>query len=252
MVNIMMLSTRPERQEVVQRPGELVSGVCIDSLEKTAHDPEVHSQDVQIASDSAPCDRTEDCAGAQDHDFDGRGVLGCQTEGGGVVVMDLVDGAVERAPVHGAVGPVVPGVLDDEEDGDVHGDLPHGGEGDAGVHAEEDGHGVEDPDLGELDGEVGEEDHFGAVPLLCDGGDFALERCVLVRCDGGRGCCGADEGGAYGLDLVFVEVGHAVDDDPGEGAAEVDEFVHHEGHDSSREDVVLHVCVPGLGGKLAH
>jgi hypothetical protein len=48
------------------------------------------------------------------------------------------------------------------------------------------------------------------------------------------------------LDLVFVEVGHAVDDDPGERAAEVDEFVHHEGHDAGCENVVLHVCVPGL------
>jgi hypothetical protein len=28
--------------------------------------------------------------------------------------------------------------------------------------------------------------------------------------------------------------------------------VHHEGHDSGCEDVVLHVCVPGLGEMLAH
>lgn len=174
MVNIVMLSTRPERQEVVQRPRELVAGVRIDSLEETADDPEVHSQDVQIASDGTPYDRAEDRAGAEDHDFDGRGVLGGQTEGGGVVVVNLVDGAVERTPVHGAVGPVVPGVLDDEEDGDLHGDFPERGEGDAGAHAEEDGHGVEDPDLRELDGEVGEEDHFGAVPLFSSGGDFAL------------------------------------------------------------------------------
>ena len=167
-------------------------------------------------------------------------------------MVDLVDGAVEGTPVHGAVRPVVPGVFDDEEDGDVHGDFPHGGEGHAGAHAEEDGHGVEDPDLGELDGEVGEEDHFGAVPLFLDGGDFALERWVLVSAVGVGGGVVVGMGGAYSLDLVFVEVGHAVDDDPREGAAEVDEFVHHEGHDSSREDVVLHVCVPGLRGMLAH
>lgn len=68
--------------------------------------------------------------------------------------------------------------------------------------------------------------------------------------EGGGGVVGM--GGAYSLDLVFVEVGHAVDDDPGERATEVDEFVHHEGHDSCREDVVLHVGVPGLGGILAH
>ena len=173
-VDVVVLGARPERQEVVQGPGELVAGVRVDGLEEAAHDPEVHGQDVQVAGDGAPGDGAEDRAGAEDHDFDGGGVLGGEAEGGGVVVVDLVDGAVERAPVHGAVGPVVPGVLDDEEDGDVHGHLPERGEGHARVHAEEDGHGVEDPDLGELDGEVGEEDHFRAVPLLGGGGDFAL------------------------------------------------------------------------------
>lgn len=72
-----MLSTRPERQEVVQRPGELVAGVRIDGLEETAHDPQVHGQDVQVAGDGAPGDGAEDRAGAEDHHFDGRGVLGC-------------------------------------------------------------------------------------------------------------------------------------------------------------------------------
>jgi hypothetical protein len=33
---------------------------------------------------------------------------------------------------------------------------------------------VEEPDLGELDGEVGEEDEFGAVPLFGCCGDFLL------------------------------------------------------------------------------
>lgn len=70
--------------------------------------------------------------------------------------------------------PVMPGVLEDEEDGDVEGDLGERGEGDPRRHAEIHGHGVEEPDLGEFDGEVGEEDEFGAVPLFADCGDFVL------------------------------------------------------------------------------
>ncbi len=66
-------------------------------------------------------------------------------------MVDLVNGAVERAPVHGAMGPVMPGVLKDEEDGDVHQHLCERWKRNAGCHAEEDGHWVEEPDLGEFD-----------------------------------------------------------------------------------------------------
>lgn len=249
-VDIVVLGAGPEGQEVVQRPGELVAGVCIDGLEETADDPEVHGEDVQVTGDGAPCDGSENGTGTEDHDFDGRGVLSGETEGGRVVVVDLVNRAVERTPVHGAVSPVVPGVLDDEEDSDVHCDLPHGREGDAGVHAKEFSHGVEDPDLGELDGEVGEENQLGALPLFLGGGYFSLGW-VSVGWEWYGGLWWG-RGSTYSLNLVFVEVGHAVDDNPGERAAKVDNFVHHEGHDSCREDVVLHVCVPSLGGMLAH
>lgn len=49
----------------------------------------------------------------------------------------------------------------------------------------------------------------------------------------------------YVLNLVLVEVGNTVDNDPGKRAAEVDEFVHHEGHDTSGEHVVANVRIPG-------
>ena len=84
---------------------------------------------------------------------------------------------------------------------------------------------MEEPDLGQLDGEVGEEDEFRAVPLFGEGGDFLP------------------------LNLVLVEVGDAIDYYPRETAAEVDDFVHHEGHDSGGEDIVLHVRVPTLRQK---
>lgn len=85
-----------------------------------------------------------------------------------------MDHLVEFWGVEGAVGPVVPGVLHDEEYGDLVGDGEEGGEGDGGGEATELGEGVEEPDLGEFDGEVREEDQFGAVPLFGGSGDFLL------------------------------------------------------------------------------
>lgn len=173
-VDIVMLGAGPDGEEVVEGPWEVVSGVRIDGLEETEDDPEVHGDDVQVAGDGAPHDGAEDCAGAEDHDFNWRGVFGCEAEGGRVLVVDLVDAAIERAPVHGAMRPVMPGVLDDEEDGDVKGHLPEGGKRDASIHAEVDSHWVEDPDLWEFDGEVGEEDELRAVPLFLESWDFVL------------------------------------------------------------------------------
>lgn len=72
----MVLSASPERQEVVQRPGELVAAVRVDGLEQAEHDPDVHSQDVQVARDGAPENRPADGAETEHHDLDGRGVFG--------------------------------------------------------------------------------------------------------------------------------------------------------------------------------
>jgi len=66
-----------------------------------------------------------------------------------------------------------------------------------------------------------EEDEPGAGPLFGNGGDLLP------------------------LKLVFVEIGDTVDYYPGKGTSKVDGFVHDKGHDSSREDVVLHICIPG-------
>jgi hypothetical protein len=69
---------------------------------------------------------------------------------------------------------------------------------------------VEEDDERELDNEVDEEDVLCAGPLFCCG-----RRRFLI------------------LDLVFEEdAGEGVGDDPGETAAEVDDFVGEEGDDS--------------------
>lgn len=73
-----------------------------------------------------------------------------------------------------------------------------GGEGDLpGRHAKELRHGVEEPDDGEFDGEVAEEDLLSAGPLFAGSRD-------LVR-----------------LQLPFAEVRCSVDDNPGNRSAEV-------------------------------
>lgn len=46
------------------------------------------------------------------------------------------------------------------------------------------------------------------------------------------------------MNLVFPEVWNAVDDDPGQSAAEVERLVHDEGHDAGGQDIVAHPGVP--------
>jgi hypothetical protein len=221
-VNVVVFSTSPEWEEVMQAPGEFVTTVSVDSLEKTEGDPDVHSQDVEILCEQSPDDRDHDGSSAENHSFNRRSVFSGETEGGGVLMMDLVDASVERTPVHCAVHPVVPCVLQHEEDCDLVGHGSPMRKGDTGVHAASLRHGVEEPDLGELDSEMAEKDEFGAFPLFCGGWDLLV------------------------LDLVLVEVWDAIDDDPGETATEVDDFVHEKAHDTGGDHIVLHVCVPAL------
>ena len=221
-----MVGAGPERQEMVQAPWELVAAVRIDGLEQTAHDPDVHGQDVQLAGTQNPQDRDTDCSGTEEHDFDWGSIFSSQTKRRRVRVVDLMDVLVQWTPMQCAMEPIMPSILQYEKDADMEEHSRPMGERNASFHSAEFGRGVEEPDLGQLDGEVGEEDEFRAVPLLGGGGDFLP------------------------LNLVLVEVGDLADYDPGNAAAEVDDLVHDEGHDSGGEDIVLHVRVPALSGRL--
>lgn len=158
----------------MERPGEFIAGVRVDGLEKTQHDPDVHGEDVKILGDGAPQDGATDRAETEDHDFDWRGVFCCKTKRCGVLVVNLVDVLVQRAPMHGAVSPVVPGVFKNEEDGNLVGHCEDRREGNGGFETEVLRHGVEEPDLREFDGEVGDEDEFRTLPLLSCGRDLLL------------------------------------------------------------------------------
>lgn len=68
-----------------------------------------------------------------------------------------------------SMGPVVKGILHDEEDCDLPGHGLPGGEGDVGYETEVVDDGVEEVDLWEFDGEVLEEDVFCAGPLVGGG-----------------------------------------------------------------------------------
>lgn len=131
-------------------------------------------------------------------------------------MVHLVDGLVQRTIVQGTVEPVMPGILHDEEDGNLPRQGSQSRERRTVVNTKVGGDGVEEPDLGQLGGEVADEDDGGAIPLLLEGRD-------LLR-----------------LQLVLVEVRDLVDYHVRNAAAEVDEFVHDEAQDSGREGVVLH------------
>lgn len=52
-------------------------------------------------------------------------------------------------------------------------------------------------------------------------------------------------GDSYVLNLVLFEETKSVDKNPRESSAEVHDFVHHERHNASCEDIVLHKGIPG-------
>lgn len=96
-VEIMVICATPERDDVLQRPGEIVPAVRVDRLEETQGDPDVDAEDVQVGPEEAVEQRSSDGAGAEDEDFEWVGVFGCEAEGRGVFVVHLVDVLVERA-----------------------------------------------------------------------------------------------------------------------------------------------------------
>lgn len=46
------------------------------------------------------------------------------------------------------------------------------------------------------------------------------------------------------LNLIAVEVGHSVDENPGDRSTKVDDFMHHKGHYTGSQNIVLHEGVP--------
>ncbi len=177
MVKIVVVGASPEGEDFSQAPGEVVSAVRINGLEEAEQNPQVHGHEVKISHDGNPNDGNTNNAKAQDHSLDRRGVLGSKTEGSAVSVVELVDVLVQRAVVQATMHPVMPGILNDEEDADLKSYGPNAGERNTVVEAEVGGDRMEQPDLREFDGAVAEEDEHSAVPLFLPGGQFRLYPC---------------------------------------------------------------------------
>lgn len=214
MVNVVVLSAGPERQEVVQAPWKFIARVGVDSLKEAANNPQVHSENVKITSSPAPENGDSDGSESEGHDFDRRSVFSSETERGGVGMVNLVNVLVERSPVEGAVKPVMPSILKNEENSNLVGHLDPRRERNTGVHTKVLAHRMEEPDLGEFDGKVGEKDELRATPLLSGSGDLGLRQ--LSAHPPSILYAPREIGVTHVLNLVLVEVWDRIDDDPRE------------------------------------
>lgn len=74
-----------------QRYRLTISGMGINGLEKTEGDPDVDGDYVQVWLDPAVEQWSENCPRSKDHDFERMCVLGGETEGCGILVVELVN-----------------------------------------------------------------------------------------------------------------------------------------------------------------
>ena len=71
----------------------------IDGLEQAERDPDVHGEDMQVASEEAVEEGSTDGTHSQDEDFERVCVLSRKTEGRRVLVVNLVNVLVQRSIV---------------------------------------------------------------------------------------------------------------------------------------------------------
>lgn len=181
-VRVVVVGSGPDGQEVPQAPGEVVARVGVNGLEKTQNNPHVHGDQVKVASQGDPENRTTNSSNGKQHNLDGGGVFRSEAERRRVRVVQLVDVLVEWAVVQGAVEPVVPGVLHDEENSDLVGHLEPRRERYSVVHTEEGSNRVEEPNLGKLNSDMADENEGGAVELFSPRRDFLLSQmCMSVH-----------------------------------------------------------------------
>lgn len=174
MVGVVVVGTCPEWQEVVQAPREFVTRVRVNGLGKTEHDPHVHGQDVQVLGNGAPEDWRDNGAQAKDHYLEWRSIFSGETKGSRILVVDFVDVLVKRTPVQCAVRPVVPSIFKNKENGNLVGHGEKRRERHACFEADKLRHGMEEPDLRQLNCEVAQQHELRAVPLLLRGRHLLL------------------------------------------------------------------------------
>lgn len=174
MVDIVVVGTSPEWEEMVQAPGELVSRMRIDRLEETADDPQVHGDNMQVLGERAEDDRDTDGAEGKDHGFEWRSIFSSQAERRTVLMVEFVNHLVQARRVEGSVKPIMPCIFQDKEQSDLPCHCGPVGERHGGGQAEELSHRVKEPDLRQLDGEMRQENELRACPLFSECGHFLL------------------------------------------------------------------------------
>lgn len=110
--------------------------MSVDSLEETEDNPNVHGQDMKILGDAGVHNGCANGSKTKKEHLNRRGIFSSQTEGSRVLVVNLVDCLVERSPVERTVGPVMPSILDDEEDSNLIEHLPYRWEWDVCLETE--------------------------------------------------------------------------------------------------------------------
>lgn len=148
----------------------------VNSLEQAQYNPHVDSKDVEVLRKPAVQERSSERAGSESQDLGGVGVLGSKTGGSTILVVDLVNVLVQWTVVESSVRNAVKGILEDEEERDVHRDgLPGGHRDLQSGHAARPGERMEEPDLRELDDGAGQEDELGAFSLLLGRRNYSLQ-----------------------------------------------------------------------------
>jgi len=206
---------------VLKRPGEVISRMSINSLEKTESDPYVDGDDMKVWLEPAVEQRSENCAHAEDHDFERVGIFRSQTEWRRVFMVELVNMLVEQGRVEELMSKVVEHVLEEKEESELwehclpwrEGHLPS-------THSKSLGDGVKEEYRWSLNCKMGKQDTLGTLPLLLWCGHLSR------------------------LQFPLAEVWDCVNNDPGYAATKIDGLVKDEGGNASRNDRVTYPQVP--------
>lgn len=104
MMEIVVISTGPEGEDMLERPREVVSAVSIDGLEETKDDPDVHGEYVEVTSAKDVENRASDRPSTENEDFGWMGVLSSKAEGSRIFVVNFMDVLVHGTPMEELMG----------------------------------------------------------------------------------------------------------------------------------------------------
>ena len=103
-MEVVVIGTGPEGEDVLERPREIVSAVSVNGLEETEGDPDVHSEDVKVSGAKDVDHWTSERPSTEDDDFSWMGILSSKSKGSRVLVVNFVHVFVHRTPVEELMG----------------------------------------------------------------------------------------------------------------------------------------------------